>query len=167
MGIDPGLSGGIAVLSDEFKSADAWMYPGDIPTAGKLLREEILVKYPDIRLCAIEKVSSMPKQGIASAFKFGGNYFSWQMAMTMARIPYIFVTPNSWQNKLLDASSGESSDTKARSLSQARRLFPHIDLSLQKHNGKSDALHLARWAWQEYMKHHQGDKRKIQRVRLK
>jgi len=145
LGIDPGAKGGIAIIGDAH--SDAWRYPGDLHLAAEKLRE--LATLYDIRLAAIEHVSAMPGQGVSSMFKFGGNYYGWQWALSALNVPYTTVTPRKWQKELLDSGTGE---TKARSLSMARRLFPQIDLRFKADDGKADALHLARWAQREQMK---------------
>lgn len=139
LGIDPGQTGGVALIDDA--TAQAWRYPGDIPEAAILLRRLHVAN--TIRLACIEKVGAMPRQGVSSTFKFGANYGAWQGILCALGIPFVTVTPAQWQKAMLDAGTGE---TKARSLSMARRLFPMVDLSAKADDGKADALHLARWA---------------------
>ncbi len=145
-GIDPGQSGGLAVVSGDKQEAYAWDYPGSIEEAADLLRAVMFEHSPV--LLAIEKVSSMPKQGVASTFKFGQNYGVWLGALSALQIPHIIIAPTKWQRAVLDSGGG---DTKARSLSMARRLFPSVDLTKKKDHGKSDALMLAIYAsrWNE------------------
>ncbi len=140
-GIDPGQSGAIAVISDDLQEAYAWDYPGSIEAAADLLREIFLEHKPV--LTGIEKVSAMPKQGVSSTFKFGQNYGAWLGALSSLQVPFTVVTPAKWQKAVLDSGTGE---TKERSLSMARRLFPAVDLSRKKDHGKSDALLLAVYA---------------------
>lgn len=142
IGIDPGAQGGLAVIAGGV--ADAWRYPGDIPAAAALLGQVIRGYGLPQRAC-IERVGAMPKQGVSSTFKFGANYGGWQGILSMAGVPYVTVTPSQWQKAMLDAGTGE---TKARSLSMARRLYPNVALAAKADDGKADALHLARWAQQ-------------------
>jgi len=147
LGIDPGITGGIAVVSDKTAGvkreyAEAHRYPGDISLAVDLLRD-IHLGNTRITLAAIEQVHSMPKQGVASSFKFGMGFGAWLGALSALQIPYVLVTPRKWQKAMLDAGTGE---TKERSLSMARRLYPDVELKYKKDNGMADALHLARWA---------------------
>lgn len=139
LGIDPGAKGAIAVISDDV--VRVWDYPGEIGEAASLLRA-INIEYP-ITLCALEKVSAMPRQGVVSMFKFGMNYGGWIGAIGAIGAPLVLVTPRKWQTECLDSGTGE---TKDRSLSMARRLFPDVELHLKKHDGRADALHLARYA---------------------
>lgn len=148
MGIDPGKTGAVAVIGgDGF--AEVWDYPGELAEAGAMLRR-ICLDY-QIALCAVEKVSSMPQQGIASTFTFGMNFGGWLMALGAIGTPHTLVTPRSWQKVCLDSGTGE---TKERSLSQARRLFPDVELHLKKHDGRADALNIARYAMREYKHAH-------------
>lgn len=142
LGIDPGQTGGIALVREDLQEAHAWRYPEDVSAAAQLLKD-IMAEGYDIHLAAVERVSAMPGQGVTSMFKFGLNYGGWLMAIAYAGIPSIMVTPRQWQKKMLDAGTGE---TKERSLNMARRLFPSVDLRYKKDDGKADALHLARYA---------------------
>jgi hypothetical protein len=68
IGIDPGISGGIALI----KNGNAV-----VAKMGHTERDtyEILQSYAEHEPFAyIESVHSMPKQGVASSFKFGVNY---------------------------------------------------------------------------------------------
>jgi len=138
-GIDVGAKGALAIIDEE--GAKVYDFPGDISSLGNLFINEMIGK--KIKGCVIEKVSAMPKQGVVSMFKFGCNFGSYLGILSVLQIPHILVTPQSWQKKMLDAGTG---NTKERSLNMARRLFPDIDLSKKKHDGRADALHLARYA---------------------
>jgi len=143
IGIDPGQTGGIAMVNED-GLADATRYPGDIPSATafiSMLRKE----YGRPRLAIIEKVHSMPKQGVASSFKFGENFGSWQGIMAARNVPYLLVTPHAWQKEMLRDAPRKGRTTKERSLEVARQLFPDIDLKFKADDGKADALHLARY----------------------
>lgn len=140
-GIDPGQGGALAIISGDMQEAYSWDYPGSIEAAADLLREVMFEHHPV--LVAIEKVGAMPKQGVSSTFKFGQNFGSWLGALSALQLPYIVVTPSKWQRSVLDSGGG---DTKTRSLSMARRLFPGVDLSRKKDHGKADALLLALYA---------------------
>jgi len=137
-GIDPGQGGALAIVSDNMQEAFAWDFPGSIEAAADLLREVFLEHHP--LLTGIEKVGAMPKQGVSSTFAFGQNYGAWLGALASLQMPHILVTPGKWQKALLDSSPG---DTKQRSLSMARRLFPNVELSRVKDHGRADALLLA------------------------
>ncbi len=145
IGIDPGKAGGIAVISQDLSYSFAWRYPGDLDLAMDLLYN-IHITRKEVKLAAVEQVHSMPNMGVVGCFKFGGNYYAWLAGLSMLKIPYITVTSRKWQKAMLDAGTGE---TKEKSLSMARRLFPEIDMKYKKDDGMADALHLARWARRE------------------
>lgn len=127
------------------QEACVWDFPGSIEAAADLLRGVFLEHHP--LLTGIEKVGAMPKQGVSSTFIFGQNFGAWLGALAALQVPHIIVTPSKWQKSLLDSTPG---DSKQRSLSMARRLFPGVELSRKKDHGRADALLLAlyaaRWA---------------------
>ena len=146
LGIDPGLTGALAVL-------DADGIPelvADLPVirdrslawidGGAL--QSILLDAIRGRQCraVVERVSAMPKQGIASAFGFGVGFGAVLATLQTLRLPLELVTPAVWKRAL-----GLSSDKRA-SLDKARLLFPTADLSLAKHDGRAEALLLAHYA---------------------
>jgi len=146
IGIDPGLSGAIAmVLSD----GEAVVY--DAPTAkignkhDFLLAEmvSIIARINDHSRVAIEKVHSMPRQGVASSFSFGKGVGYWIGILAALRIPYEEVTPQRWQAIMLDGMQ----KTKDASRYKAMQLFPQLadQLNLKKHEGRADALLIAEW----------------------
>ena len=75
MGIDPGMTGGIAITDFDSMFVRAWRYPGDIESTSKLIGD--LVRNMTIPLAAIERVHAMPGQGVSSMFKFGMNFGGW------------------------------------------------------------------------------------------
>ena len=146
MGIDPGQKGGVGILVCDVLGkktvAHAWRYPGDYSTFADLILD-IISEHGPITLCTVEQVHSMPGQGVASSFKFGANFGAVLGVMAALGIPHVLCTPRKWQKALLDAGTGE---TKARSLSMARRLFPNVDMKYKADDGKADGLHMARWS---------------------
>ena len=142
LGIDPGQSGAIALLSEEQVLVEDW--PGDPNAAADVLREW-LGQYR-VDLAALERVNAMPKQGVSSTFKLGCNLGAWQGILAALGLPYLMPTPQEWQKGLVKKSDGP--DPKARSLAVARRLFPDAVLSRKSDHGRADALLLAWFAKQ-------------------
>jgi Holliday junction resolvasome RuvABC endonuclease subunit len=68
----------------------------------------------------IEDVHSLPKQGVASTFKFGKSYGFLLGLLTALKLPYQTVTPVKWQSALKCRSKGDKNVTKAA----AQRLWP-------------------------------------------
>jgi len=110
MGIDPGQSGGIALLD----TGGAVVLAEKMPATEKDVSDLIYEFAPCIRMGAIEQVHSMPKQGVASSFKFGVNYGGLRMALVAHEIPFEAITPQTWQKAMGCMSRGDKNRTKAR-----------------------------------------------------
>lgn len=132
--IDPGsVSGAFAVFSV------GGITVGDLAVAGGQVDAAHLadlLRGFQPRAVVVENVHSMPKQGVASTFKFGVAFGIIQGVVTGAGVPLHLVAPASWKRgmKLL----GTEKDA-ARAM--AIRLFPTVQgLHLKKHQGRADAL---------------------------
>jgi len=117
LGIDPGLSGALAVVSQKGEvlrihdTPTIKLYRGTTKRKGKTVKREVkevgeealaalleqLLDEFRILEAVVEKVGAMPKQGIASAFAFGQVYGQTRMALTSFEIPYSLVTPQKWK----------------------------------------------------------------------
>ena len=146
LGIDPGLTGAAALLdSDGVPELVA-----DLPVIrdGRLAwidggaMQSTLLDALHGRPCraVVERVSAMPRQGIASAFNFGVGLGSILATLQGLRLPIELVTPAQWK-----AALGLGKDKRA-SLDKARLLFPLAELHLAKHDGRAEALLLAHFA---------------------
>jgi crossover junction endodeoxyribonuclease RuvC len=145
IGIDPGLSGAIvAILPDgaiEFHDMPILEIKKktQLDYAGLAL---ILRQYQGQSTAAIEFVSAMPGQGVSSMFKFGQVYGAALATLATLQIPYQCVTPPVWKRafKLVGCDKDESR-------SRALEMFPACvsHLRLKKHQGRADALLLAKW----------------------
>jgi hypothetical protein len=146
LGIDPGLSGALAILSPD----GALELLADLPIVrdrslawvdGSELQSLILGALQGRTAVAmVERVSSMPGQGIASAFQFGVGFGSILGVLQALHIRLEFVTAAVWKR-----SYGLSRDKQA-SLHKARLLFPTAELHLAKHEGRAEALLIAHYA---------------------
>lgn len=146
LGIDPGITGALALLDPAGQPelvADlpiirdrslAWVDGGAL--------QSMLLDAIRGRPChaVVERVSAMPRQGIASAFTFGVGLGSILATLQTLRLPLELITAAVWKRAL-----GLSSD-KSASLHKARLLFPTADLNLAKHDGRAEALLLAYYA---------------------
>lgn len=92
LGVDPGESGAWAVIDENCKLINAALYKED----------RQLELTPPYALAAIEKVHSMPRQGVVSTFTFAENYGRWQGYLAGLGVPYHLVTPQRWQKEILD-----------------------------------------------------------------
>lgn len=145
LGIDPGLDGAMAVIF-----ADGLVRIYDAPTAkdgGKRrylladMRRLVGAFGPDMTRAAIERVHSMPKQGVASSFNFGEGFGLWQGLLAGLGIPFDLVTPQAWKKVML-AGAGKD---KAAARIRAQQLFPDAELNLKKHHGRAEALLIAEY----------------------
>lgn len=146
LAIDPGLTGAMALLDAD----GAVELLADLPVirdhslawidGGAL--QSMLLEVLRGRPCRaiVERVSAMPRQGVASSFVFGVGLGSILATLQTLRLPLELVTAAVWKRAL-----GLSSD-KSASLYKARLLFPTADLRLAKHDGRAEALLIAHWA---------------------
>jgi len=130
IGIDPGASGGIALLGS---TATAWKMPETERDLWELFQSLPLENV----FAYIELVHSMPRQGVASSFKFGKNYGLLRGMLIASCLPFDEVTPQRWQKLMGCLSRGDKNTTKAK----AQQLFP----SLKVTHAIADALLIAEY----------------------
>lgn len=141
LGCDPGLSGAAAFC---FPSHPELIAVEDMPVVdGSIdvatLAARIRQMSPDLAI--IERVSAMPKQGVASTFKFGASYGALLGVIGALGIPSQLVTAPKWKKHFsLDAD-------KEKSRAMALRLWPARAESFErkKDHGRAEAALLARW----------------------
>lgn len=135
LGLDPGAGGGIAALIVEGRGtvvkADAWK----MPETDRDILDSLEPYVGPHTFAFLEKVHSMPKQGVVSAFTFGGSYRALKMALTALRIPYDLVTPQRWQLIMGCRTGGDKNVSKRR----AQELFPAMKMT----HALADALLIA------------------------
>lgn len=142
IGIDPGLSGAMAILNGTTTTVIPF---GESEYVGELTK---LMTYGSLARCVLERVHSMPKQGVASSFRFGEN-FGWIRGVLQATyIPYELVLPQRWKREF-----GVTAD-KNTAIECARRLFPGVSLRRtaacrKDDDGMAEALLMA-----EYCRRH-------------
>ncbi len=141
MGIDPGVSGAIAFYFTDHPSTvsaeDVPVVDGQIDGATLAARVEIM--RPDMAI--IERVGSMPGQGVASTFKFGAAYGIAQGVIAALKIPVHFVTPGKWKKHY--GLSAEKEDARGRAL----QLWPARSelFARKKDHGRAEAALIARF----------------------
>lgn len=151
-GIDPGISGAIAVLADgeagpiidmpllgEDREVDARQVALFIRAARAL--------HPDASVSAvIERVRAMPpkdgarRAGAQSSFNFGDHYGKAKAVLELLGIPYTRAEPASWKRQF-----GLTGQPKDASRVLAIQRFPTVaaELKRKKDNGRADALLIA------------------------
>jgi len=154
IGIDPGLTGAVAVLSDDLPIiVDT---PITTISDGKKSKHDFLPQGMAVILgtyagrgdviAALEAVHSMPEQGVASSFSFGRGFGMWEGMLAAFRIPYEKISPQRWKKDLLSDMPKEKDASRIR----AQQLFPRAELNLKKHHGRGDALLLAEYIRRTY-----------------
>ena len=148
IGIDPGLSG---ALSFFLTSGMMLLGVKDMPVMSSITGKGRVVDVLELAIimepfrgwvshCVIERVGSMPTDGVASAFKFGKNAMAPEALAQAYRMPVVFPTPGMWKKK-----AGLLKKDKGASLTMAKSLFPEkADLfKLKKHEGRAEAVLIA------------------------
>ena len=139
LGIDPGKSGGIAIVGDgkchAFKMPDTDF---DIFEA---------ITEAGASMVILEKVHSSPQMGVVSAFKFGASFGALKMACVAARCRVELVSPQKWQKAMSLKAIGKGigqGDTakKNRNKAKAQELFPQVKKIT---HATADALLLAEY----------------------
>ena len=140
IGIDPGVSGGIACITSE--ELFAIKCPTTIADMNdKVEAINVVSQHSGYKAYAvIESVHSMPGQGVASTFKFGKNYGEWLGILAANKIPYIQVTPQKWM-KQFGAMPRDKKDRKNHIKHLAQQRYPDNKITL----AISDAVMLAEY----------------------
>ena len=149
-GIDPGLSGAIAVLENN-KVLNMFDMP--VMSEGKKNKRQLnsahLVKLLKDNLIdgreasvVVEQVNAMPGQGVTSMFNFGQTFGAIKGICAALNLPIFFVRPSKWKKhfNLINAQK-DSSRTKAI------EMYPSLseELSRKKDVNKADAILIARY----------------------
>ena len=150
IGIDPGLSGAIAVLENN-KVLNIFDMP--VMSEGKknkrqlnsaqlvsLLRDNLEPNKETV--VVVEQVNAMPGQGVTSMFNFGQTFGAIKGVCAAMELPIFFVRPAKWKKhfELINASK-DSSRTKAI------EMYPTLSnqLAKKKDVNKSDAILIGRF----------------------
>lgn len=147
-GIDPGVSGGVAVLSESgsvIVLVPMPKTPQDLIGCLKSPGEPRMIR--EGAYAVLERVWCSPQMGVVSAFTFGQNVGALKQALAAVGIPYDEVLPSTWQramgcrvgpSRAGGGRGGNKNITKAR----AQALFPGLRVT----HATADALLLAEYA---------------------
>ena len=124
IGIDPGKSGGIAVITDETVT----LHNCPITVKGMALLIGICLN--DVAAYRtrvfLEKVWAFPTDGRAGSFTFGENYGQWQGILASHEIKPVLVTPKEWQSHF-EIQKGLKKNIRKKILKQmAKEKCPNI-----------------------------------------
>jgi len=137
LGIDPGVTGAYVILSKKKKLIKVCESFTDFQT----VLEDVTPYLGKIEAC-IEKVASMPNQGVKSVATFLKNAGGWEGFLTALQIPYTLVPPQTWQRSVLDTQPPKQVVTdpkKARKVQNENRKLRklHITAFVLRHLPKS------------------------------
>ena len=150
IGIDPGLSGAIAIL-DGLKIFDMFDMP--VMSEGKKNKNQLnsaqlvnIIKghilSNDDTFVIVEQVSAMPGQGVTSMFNFGQTFGAIKGICAAMNLPIFYVRPAKWKKhfELINAS-------KDASRTKVIEMYPSISdrLRRKKDVNKADAVLIARY----------------------
>lgn len=143
MGIDPGMTGAIAVIGDSRQ--EVYDMPVGSVQIGKTARNRIIPELlarlirdlMPVDVCYIEEVSSMPNQGISGAFAFGQSHGLVLGAVATTGTRIVRLRPQMWQRAIK-----ATKDPRVRAL----ELYPSFagELKRAKDEGRADAILIAR-----------------------
>jgi len=142
LGVDPGQSGGFAILDP----AGAVVDVTKCPETEKDISDYFAEFAPRLQMAVIESVHSFPGQGVSSSFKFGMNYGALRMGLIAHGIPFEYVSPGKWQHPfgLLEKgrkATDSNTEKKNKHKSRAQELFPAVKIC----HWNTDALLLAEY----------------------
>lgn len=148
VGIDPGISGAIAILDSRGDAVDVYDMPvADGFVSGGLLYQSLEDRL--IRLVVVEKVNAMPGQGVSSMFKFGDSVGAVRGVVGALGVPLAWAPPGVWKRH-----HGLLRKDKDASRRLALEKYPRMaeKLSRKKDSGRAEALLIA-----EYGRHKDGN----------
>lgn len=148
VGIDPGLSGGLAAITPE--GLDLCVMPALSVAKRRYLDEQAIVRWlmtyaPNKTHVCIEAVQAMPKQGVTSMFTFGTGWGLVRGICAGLGLPYELARPQEWQGAILKGQP------KGSEYLVASRLWPNTDFrgserASKPHDGLVDAALIAEYA---------------------
>ncbi len=151
LGVDPGLSGGLALIDSSTNTCKTIRMPirksygskseVDPLTINAWLNEHCY----EAEACFLERVTSRPKQGVTSSFNFGMSYGMLRAVLEMF-VPVYTVMPNAWKKKVLQ---GYVTSDKSGAIAFCGDNYPNVNLVQPRcrkpHDGIADAICLAHY----------------------
>ena len=142
LGIDPGVSGAVAFYNTEIPDRCEVF---DLPVVAGVIDGRnlaALIRRHSATRAIIEDVHSMPKQGVASTFKFGRAFGTAIGIVEGIGIPVVYVAPTKWKRALCLNSEAEKSRAMAlNTFPQTAALFAR-----KKDHNRAEAALLAKYA---------------------
>jgi len=140
VGIDPGKSGAICVIEDDFIKAIPC--PDNIQDMALVFAMSISVNETKKVVAYIEKVWARPTDAKGSIWKFAENYGTWKGIAGAYEISLIEVSPQKWI-KYFETPKLEKSRRKRYLRDKARSMYPDLKKVTLK---TADAILIASYA---------------------
>lgn len=147
VGIDPGISGAIAIVDEYGKYHEVHDMPimangkGNAKAKNKVNASGLknILNLYNIKMIYLERVSSMPGQGVASMFSMGDTFGCIRGVCAALDLPVEIITPQSWKKYY-----GLGKD-KEIVRAKAIELFPEAPLSRKKDHNRAEAILIANY----------------------
>src|SRR5262249_34921665 len=141
LGIDPGLSGPLALYNGHWTlfdmpiASDAKHHEINGPELCHWLHEHA----PDHAF--IEFASARPGQGVSSMFRYGCSYGALKMALAVCGVSYTVIAPVKWKPAVGVLKGANKESSRQRAL----QLFPDqvVSMARRKDHARADALLIA------------------------
>lgn len=157
IGIDPGLSGAIAILHPiaytthdipvlevkRGKKTKRRYNVAEIVRILKRVRDESHVQQYPVEVW-LEDVHAMPRQGVTSMFSMGRGLGMYEGIITSLEIPLNYISPVIWKRKIMEGQGKE----KGAAVYKAQQLFPSAILTTPRGrliDGRAEALLIAEY----------------------
>jgi hypothetical protein len=144
MGVDPGNSGGFAVLSANKEVIATAKFDGLTETDTWDAMKEYTLS-PNLVMVVLEEVSAMPDQGVTSVFTFGDSWGFLRGLLVASAARREYVRPQKWQ-KIFSLPTtkecGSKTAKKNANKAEAQRQFPSVKMT----HAIADALLIAEYA---------------------
>ncbi len=152
LGCDPGLTGALALTTDDGDFVKIWDMPISAKIYGKgnevnayLLADVVdeAIELSGLSLNAvIERVSAMPGQGVSSMYSFGRSAGALEGVLAARGVGVRFVLPGAWKRH-----HGLIRKDKDSARTLALGMYPETTELLKRKNdiGRADALLIAAW----------------------
>lgn len=157
LGIDPGLSGALAVIRGPELLVCVDMPVEATGSAGRVknrvccaqaatLVRQWRAQWPGELIAVVEAVASMPGQGVAGMFSLGDSAGAIRGVLQALGVRVEFVAPARWKRAMgLGRDKGHARTLAMQRLPQHASLFARV-----RDDGRAEATLIAMWGWQTW-----------------
>jgi crossover junction endodeoxyribonuclease RuvC len=148
IGLDPGVSGAVAVIRNKDDDHPLTFDMPRVAGKGHLDTDHLFELLSDMKQrfdpdqIVIENVHAAPRQGVSSAFKFGETLGVAKALASALRLDPVLVTPVTWKRQL-GLTGDQRGKDEARKL--AGKLYPGCVFARKKDHNRAEALLIAHW----------------------